>query len=65
MDRDTDELEENILTLFKQACRHGRLDIAEHLLRALEVSSEKGGRARLSCGRDALINAYRTVAKLR
>lgn len=65
MDRRADKLEENILALFKQACRQGRLDVAEHLLRALEASSEKGSRAGLSRGREALINAYRTVAKLR
>ena len=65
MDRRADKLEESILALFKQACRLGRLDVAEHLLQALEVSSEKGNRAGLPCHREALTNAYRTVAKLR
>ena len=37
-----DKLEENILALFNRACLQGRWDIAEHLLRALEVSSERG-----------------------
>lgn len=42
MDTHRDRLEENILSLFKQACRQGRLDVADHLLRALETSSERG-----------------------
>jgi len=32
-----DQLEQDILRVFKCACRQNRLEIAEHLLRALEV----------------------------
>ncbi|WP_158665231.1 hypothetical protein [Ensifer adhaerens] len=41
------------------------LDVAEHLLRALDVSSEKYNRAELPCCREALTDAYGTIAKLR
>jgi len=34
---DADQLEQDILRVFKCACRQNRLEIAEHLLRALEA----------------------------
>lgn len=34
---DADQLEQDILGVFTCACRQNRLEIAEHLLRALEV----------------------------
>jgi hypothetical protein len=37
MTKRTDRLEREILILFKLACRQNRLEIAEHLLRALET----------------------------
>ncbi|OAP35185.1 hypothetical protein AU381_25900 [Sinorhizobium glycinis] len=36
-----DKLERDILLLFKRACRQHRLDVAEHLLCALEAAQEK------------------------
>ncbi|MCK3780146.1 hypothetical protein MZK49_25970 [Ensifer sesbaniae] len=62
MNRRADKLEENILTLFKQACGQDRLDVAEHLLRALEASSKAGDKL---CARDPLADAYLTIARLR
>ncbi|CAN7621535.1 hypothetical protein HW571_27805 [Agrobacterium genomosp. 3] len=58
-----DKLEENILALFNRACLQGRWDIAEHLLRALEVSSERGDDHGLPCARDPLADAYLTIAR--
>jgi hypothetical protein len=60
-----EKLEKNILRLFNRACRPGRLDVAEHLLRALETLREEGCRERPQCNRDAVASAYLTVARLR
>ncbi|MBW0368338.1 hypothetical protein [Ensifer adhaerens] len=65
MDGHTDKLEENILALFKQACRQGRLDVAEHLLCALEASSKEGDNDELPCTCEPLDAAYLTIAGLR
>lgn len=66
MDRHANKLlEENILSLFKQACRQRRLDVAEHLLRALEASSKEGDNDGLPCACDPLADAYLTIARLR
>lgn len=65
MERHADKLEENILTLFDQACRQGRLDVAEHLLRALEASCKESDDDQLPCAREPLAEAYLTIARLR
>ncbi|OCP17923.1 hypothetical protein BC361_32575 [Ensifer sp. LC54] len=61
----SEKLRENILTLFNRACRQGRLDVAEHLLRALEVSSEKADEDGRPSARNPLADAYFTIARLR
>lgn len=60
-----EKLEKNVLSLFNQACRQGRLDVAEHLLQALETLCEDGCRQRPQRNRDAVASAYLTVARLR
>lgn len=60
-----DKLREDILTVFKQSCRQGRLDVAEHLLRALEVSCEQVDDDGMPSTRDSLADAYLTIARLR
>ncbi len=57
------DLEEDILVLFQRAYRLGRLDLAEHLLRALEASSKTDDRLPERNG--ALAEAYRAVARIR
>ena len=39
----SDRLDREILILFKRACRQNRLDVAEHLLCALEILERKPG----------------------
>ncbi|WP_225769706.1 hypothetical protein [Inquilinus sp. Marseille-Q2685] len=51
-------LEEGVLRLFKRSCREGRLDVAEHLLHALE-QLEQQDRSDLT-----LDDAYLAVADL-
>lgn len=51
-------LEDAILRLFKRSCREGRLDVAEHLLHALE-QLEQRDRSDF-----ALDDAYLAVAEL-
>jgi hypothetical protein len=56
--------EEDLLTLFDHACRRVRLDIAAHLLRALEALSEQGSDHARSRDCGPLSDAYRTIASL-
>ncbi|MDX0524789.1 hypothetical protein [Sinorhizobium medicae] len=58
----SDRLERDILILFKRACRQSRLDIAEHLLRALEAADEMRVSGTVEGIRDPLPEAYLFVA---
>jgi len=58
MMRGTDGLEKQILALFKLACRQNRLDVAEHLLRALETLARAPGVQQHAPGRRTLMKAY-------
>ncbi|NDK52791.1 hypothetical protein [Rhizobium laguerreae] len=60
-----DKLERSILALFQSACREDRLDVAEHLLRALEASSKESDDGGLPCARRPLADAYLTIARPR
>jgi len=54
----TGRLEQEVLILFKLACRQDRPDVAEHLLRALETLEREPGAqepARCHC---SLMEAY-------
>ncbi|WP_157019384.1 hypothetical protein [Mesorhizobium xinjiangense] len=57
----TDQLEHDILRVFRCACRQGRADIAEFMLLALE-KLDRDGIECPQCG-GALIEAYREIAK--
>ena len=57
-----DPLERGILELFKAACADGRLNVAEHLLRALEVNDTDETTLQNAAGRTALAEAYREIA---
>lgn len=59
------DLGDDILPVFERACRLGRLDVAEHLLRALEVLCETDEGKRREDGHSAVDDAYRAVAGLR
>ncbi|WP_198521571.1 hypothetical protein [Rhizobium sullae] len=59
-----DQLDENILTLFNRACRQSRWEVAEHLLRALEASSDEGDGCEPPCVRSPLTDAYLSIASL-
>ncbi len=61
----TEGLEADILALFKRACRQERLDVAEHLLRALETSSEMEMGRKSPQSDSALAEAYREILGLR
>ncbi len=37
----TDELERDLLLLFRRACRQNNFEVAEHLLQALELLNHK------------------------
>lgn len=56
-------LEDAILAVFQRACCQGRLEVAEHLLRALEVLCDESERR--ADGHSAVDDAYRAVAGLR
>ncbi|RDL48033.1 hypothetical protein BLJAPNOD_05260 [Ensifer sp. M14] len=58
----SDRLERDILILFKRACRQRRLDIAEHLLRALEAADEMSVSGTVEGIGDPLPEAYLFVA---
>lgn len=60
----TVNLEEAILAVFNQACRQDRLDVAEHLLRALETSGASDNDNRSLCLRKPLADAYLTITRL-
>jgi|GEM_PF-1925063 len=57
----TEGLERDILALFKRACRQGRLDVAEHLLGALETSSDIEMGWKSPNSNSALAEAYREI----
>jgi hypothetical protein len=57
----TDRLESEILALFRQACRQNRLDVAEHLLRALETLARKPCIQADALSRCTLTEAYRDL----
>ncbi|MGT2467864.1 hypothetical protein ACVOMV_27965 (plasmid) [Mesorhizobium atlanticum] len=58
MTQRTINFEKRILALFKLAYRQGRSDIAEHLLRALEVLDQRPAVSRSPVGQRILIDAY-------
>lgn len=59
----SDKLERDILILFQRSCRCNRMDIAEHLLRAIEASS---GMEADPCGANTVLaEAYREIARPR
>lgn len=70
-----DKLERDILILFERACRQQRLDVAEHLLCALEAAERKprsGAKAMPRPLRDAYLAidrlarpAHRTARNIR
>lgn len=60
----TVDLEEHILAVFSRACRQGRLDVAEHLLRALETLDPTGNDKRMSYLHEPLAEAYLTITRL-
>ena len=64
MDPRADKLEEDILAIFDRACRQGKLDVAEHLLRALEMLNEADNDKRPPCLHDPLAYAYLTITRL-
>lgn len=58
----TAKLERRILTLYRQACRQGRDDVAEHLLRALETLDQSSGHHKEGTRRQStLAVAYREL----
>lgn len=57
----TDQLEHEILRVFRCACRQDRADIAEFMLAALEKLDRDGIECPQCSG--ALIEAYREIAK--
>lgn len=59
---ETKSLEEGVLSLFKRSCREGRLDVAEHLLQALEQLGRQGRSERLE---DAYLAISTVPAKTR
>lgn len=63
MKEPTVDLESRILTLFKAAYRQGRLDIAEHLLRALEALDQSPSVSWSSLGKHALTEAYHELVR--
>jgi hypothetical protein len=58
MTRRADILEREILILFKRACRQNRLEIAEHLLRALETFDREPGVQQHTRRHCTLMEAY-------
>lgn len=60
MTSDTDQLERDILRVFRCACQQGRPDIAEFMLAALEkLDSERSDSA---ARKSPLMDAYRDLA---
>ncbi|MGX1501031.1 delta-aminolevulinic acid dehydratase/porphobilinogen synthase [Labrenzia sp. MBR-25] len=56
----TDWLERDILRVFRSACQHGRSDIAEFMLAALEKLDSE--RANSATRKRPLIDAYQEIA---
>lgn len=61
MTQRTINLEKQILTLFKLACRQGRSDIAEHLLLALEALDQRPDISGPPVDQRILIEAYSEI----
>lgn len=62
--REATRLDEKILAAFRQACREGQLDVAEHLMRGLETLAEPldgGSRPPSACA--CLDEAYQVIAE--
>jgi hypothetical protein len=57
----TDRLGKEILILFKRACRQNRLDVAEHLLRALEILERNPSVQAHAIGQRTLTEACREL----
>jgi len=58
-----DGLDREMLVLFKRACRQNRLDLAEHLLRALETLDGKPGVQVHARCQSTLTEAYRELVR--
>lgn len=54
----TMNFERQLLALFREAYRQGRSDVAEHLLRALEVLDQSPALSELPRGQHVLAEAY-------
>lgn len=63
MTQATIDLEKRVLTLFRLAYRQGRLDVAEHLLRALEALDQSPSVSRSPFGKQALSEAYHELIR--
>lgn len=61
MTKRADILEREILILFKLACRQNRLEIAEHLLRALETFDREPSVQQHTRRHCTLMEAYREL----
>jgi hypothetical protein len=61
METQTEKMEGKILTLYRQACRQGRADVAEHLLCALETLDESSGNFAIGTCHSTLAIAYREL----
>ena len=61
----TENMERWILILYRQACRQGRPDVAEHLLCALETLDQSSGNQALGTLNSGLADAYLELAQPR
>jgi hypothetical protein len=57
----TENLERKILNLYRQACRQGRDDVAEHLLCALETLDQNCDNHSIGARQSTLAAAYREL----
>lgn len=64
MKRPTVELEEDILAVFNRACEQSKFDVAEHLLRALEVLGATDNDKRSPYLHESVADAYLTITRL-
>ncbi|CAN7569172.1 hypothetical protein LJR231_004189 [Phyllobacterium sp. LjRoot231] len=61
METRTEKMERRILILYRQACRQGRTDVAEHLLCALETLDQSSGKYAFGNRQSGLAVAYREL----
>jgi hypothetical protein len=58
-------LSDKIIDAFEQACERGEIEVAEHLLRALELTLTGHGKTELRQDIEPLASAYAALDKLR